>query len=106
MSSVQSSVAPAGSHAIQAARVFDRACQLTGLSSSELCRRLSPRLGRENVLSRQTLAAWRQGKQSVPLAAFMAAADLAGLRPPVILALATEDFDPSALRGDLRAEGG
>ena len=78
-----------------AARAFDRACQLTGLPSTELCRRLAVRLGRRTVLSRQTLTAWRRGRQAVPLAAFLAAADLAGIRPPVIFALSADD-DPGA----------
>jgi len=106
VSSVEPSAATTGSYPARAARAFDRACQLTGLSRSELCRRLSQRLGRDNVLSRQTLAAWRRGEQGVPFAAFMAAADLAGLRPPVILALAAEEFDPAALRGNPQADGG
>ena len=78
-------------HAIRAARAFNRACQLTGLSSAELCRRLPPMIGKQNVLSRQTLAAWRKGWQSVPLVAFLAACDLADLRPPLIFALAAEE---------------
>jgi hypothetical protein len=50
-------------------------------------------MDKEKTLSRQTLAAWRQGLQAVPLAAFIATAELAGLRPPVIFALAAEEFD-------------
>ncbi len=88
-----------------AARAFDRACQLTGLSNSELCRRLSQMLGRSTTLSRQTLTAWRRGVQPVPLAAFVAAADLARLRPPVIFALAAEDFDEGAIPAMYRSDG-
>ena len=54
-------------------------------------------MDKENTLSRQTLAAWRQGLQAVPLAAFIATAELAGLRPPVIFALAAEEFDQSVI---------
>jgi hypothetical protein len=53
-------------------------------------------------LSRQTLAAWRQGLQPVPLAAFIATAELADLRPPVILALAAEEFDQSVIATEFR----
>ncbi len=48
-------------------------------------------IGKDNVLSRQTLAAWRHGSRHVPMAAFLAACDLAGLRPPMVFALATND---------------
>jgi transcriptional regulator with XRE-family HTH domain len=106
VSSAQPSVDGLAGYHLRAARAFDRACQLTGLSRSELCRRLSQRLGRDNVLSRQTLAAWRRGEQPVPFAAFIAASDLAGLRPPVILALAAEEFDAAALRRNPEADGG
>jgi len=82
-------------HAIRAARAFDRACQLTGLSSVALCRQLAPMIGKPNALSRQTLLGWRRGKQPVPMAAFLAACDLAGLRPPLIFALAAEEPAPS-----------
>lgn len=82
-------------HAVLAASAFNRACQLTGLSSSELCRRLAPMIGKRNVLSRQTIAAWRRGHQPVPLVAFLAACDLAGLRPPMIFALAAEELGQS-----------
>jgi hypothetical protein len=75
---------------MRAYRAFDRACQLTGLSSAELCRRLAPLIGKQNVLSRQTLSSWRWGRQSVPMVAFLAACDLAGLTPPMIFALAEE----------------
>jgi hypothetical protein len=80
-------------YTFRAARAFDRACQLTGLSAARLCRELSKRMDKDKTLSRQTLAAWRQGLQAVPLAAFIATAELAGLRPPVIFALAAEEFD-------------
>ena len=40
-----------------AARAFDRACQLTGLSNSELSRQLGVKLAGRTDLSRQTLAA-------------------------------------------------
>lgn len=78
-------------HAVRAASAFNRACQLTGLSGAELCRRLAPMIGKRNVLSRQTMAAWRRGQQAVPLVAFLAACDLAGLRPPMIFALAAAE---------------
>lgn len=78
-------------HAVRAASAFNRACQLTGLSSAELCRRLAPMIGKRNVLSRQTLSGWRRGQQPVPMVAFLAACDLAGLRPPMIFALAAEE---------------
>ena len=78
---------------LRAARAFDRACQLTGLSAAKLCRELSKRMDKERTLSRQTLSAWRHGLQPVPLAAFIATAELAGLRPPVIFALAAEELD-------------
>ena len=84
-------------YTLRAARAFDRACQLTGLSAAKLCRELTKRMDKERTLSRQTLAAWRHGLQAVPLAAFMATAELAGLRPPVILALAAEEFDQSVI---------
>jgi transcriptional regulator with XRE-family HTH domain len=84
-------------YAVNAARAFDRACQLTGLSSSELCRRLGSRLAKKTRLSRQTLAAWRRGRQPVPFAAFLAVADLARLRPPAIFALSAEEFDEAAI---------
>ncbi len=71
-------------HAVRAAGAFNRACQLTGLSSAELCRRLPPMIGKQNVLSRQTLADWRKGRQPVPFVASLAARDLADLRPPLI----------------------
>jgi hypothetical protein len=54
-------------------------------------------MDKETTLSRQTLAAWRHGVQGVSLAAFIATAELAGLRPPVILALAAEEFDQSVI---------
>jgi hypothetical protein len=82
-------------YTLRAARAFDRACQLTGLSAAKLCRELSKRMDKHRTLSRQTLAAWRHGLQPVPLAAFIATAELAGLRPPVIFALAAEEFDQS-----------
>jgi hypothetical protein len=40
--------------------------------------------------------------QPVPLAAFIATAELAGIRPPVILALAAEEFDQSVISTDFR----
>jgi len=58
------------------------------------------------AIATEGLAAWRRGEQAVPFGAFMAAADLAGLRPPVILALAATEFDATALRGDLHPERG
>lgn len=79
------------SHVQRAARAFDRACQLSGESNAELCRRLPALIGKRNVLSRQTLAAWRRGRRPVPMAAFLATCDLAGLRPPMIFDLAAED---------------
>lgn len=82
-------------HVMTAATAFDRACQLSGLSSAALCRRLPPLIGKDNVLSRQTLAAWRQGRRHVPMAAFLAASELAGLRPPMIFALAAKDSPAS-----------
>ena len=84
-------------YTLRAARAFDRACQLTGLPAAKLCRELSKRMNKERTLSRQTVAAWRRGVQAVPLAAFIATAELAGLRPPVILALAAEEFDQSVI---------
>jgi hypothetical protein len=78
-------------HALRAAAAFNRACQLTGLSGAELCRRLAPMIGKTNVLSRQTMNAWRRGRRPVPLVAFLATCDLAGLRPPLIFSLAAED---------------
>ena len=78
-------------HAVRAAGAFNRACQLTGLSSAELCRRLAPMMGKRRVLSRQTLSGWRRGQRPVPMVAFLAACDLAGLRPPMIFALAAEE---------------
>jgi hypothetical protein len=57
-------------------------------------------MDKDGTLSRQTLAAWRHGLQPVPLAAFIATAELAGLRPPVILALAAEEFDRSEIPTD------
>jgi hypothetical protein len=89
-------------YTLRAARAFDRACQLTGLSAAKLCRELTKRMDKEKTLSRQTIAAWRQGHQAVPLAAFIATAELAGLRPPVILALAAEEFDQSVIATDFR----
>jgi hypothetical protein len=59
-------------------------------------------MDKQTTLSRQTLAAWRQGVQAVPLAAFIATAELAGIRPPVILALAAEEFDQSVISTDIR----
>jgi hypothetical protein len=50
-------------HSVGAFRAFDRACQLTGLSSAQLCRRLPPMMGKQNVLSCQTLSSWRRGRQ-------------------------------------------
>jgi len=60
-------------------------------------------MDKERTLSRQTLAAWRRGAQAVPLAAFIATAELAGLRPTVILALAAEEFDQSVIATDFGA---
>jgi transcriptional regulator with XRE-family HTH domain len=85
-------------YAVTAARAFDRACQLTGLSGAELSRQLSASLGRRTSLSRQTLTAWRRGSQSVPFSAFLAAADLARLRPPMIFALSADEFDERTIR--------
>jgi hypothetical protein len=85
----------------QAAKAFDRACRLTGLSSTELCVQLSTAMGRRSM-SRQTLAAWRHGVQAVPLGAFLAAAQLAGIHPPSILALTSARFDEDSAAADLR----
>ena len=90
----------------RAARAFDRACQLTGLSNSELCRRFTEILRRPRLLSRQTLAAWRSGHQAVPLAAFVVAANLAGLRLRVIFALGEEGFDLSLIPPEARLQDG
>ncbi len=90
----------------RAARAFDRACQLTSLSNSELCRRFTEMLGRRHLLSRQTLAAWRTGRQAVPLAAFVVAANLAGLRLRVIFALGEEGFDLSLIPPEARLQDG
>ena len=87
---------------LRAARAFDRACQLTGLSAAKLCRELSKRMDKGRTLSRQTLAAWRRGLQPVPLAAFIATAELAGLQPPVIFALAAEELDQSVIATGFR----
>lgn len=78
-------------HRVRAPRAFERACQLTGLSSAELCRRLAPMLDKAHPISRQTLADWRHGARCVPLVAFLAACELAQLRPPMIFALADEE---------------
>ncbi len=78
-------------HRIRATRAFERACQLTGLSSSALCRRLAPMIEKPRPISRQTLADWRRGRRSVPLVAFLAVCELAELRPPMIFALAAEE---------------
>lgn len=75
-------------HVQHAAVAFDRACQLGGRSGAALCRGISPALGKSNVLSRQTLAAWRGGSRLVPLAAFLAACELAGLKPSTVFAVA------------------
>lgn len=85
-----------------AARAFDRACQLTGLSNSELCRQLGVKLARRTVLSRQTLTAWRLGRRPVPLAAFLAVADLA--RPPAAgdPRPQREDFDEAMIPAAFR----
>jgi len=88
----------------RASRAFDRTCQLTNLSNSELCRRFSRHLGRERMLSRQTLAAWRSGERAVPLSAFIAAASMAGLRLRVIFALGEEGFDISTIPPEVRVE--
>ncbi len=92
-------------HRVRAALAFNRACQLTGLSSAELCRRLAPMIEKPHPISRQTLADWRHGTRSVPLVAFLAACQLAQLRPPMIFALADDDRqgDPGSHRG---TEGG
>ncbi len=90
----------------RAARAFDRACQLTSLSNSELCRRFTEMLGRRHLLSRQTLAAWRTGRQAVPLSAFVVAANLAGLRLRVIFALGEEGFDLSLIPPEARLQDG
>ena len=91
-------------HRDRATRAFDRACQLTGLSSSELCRRLAPMIEKPHPISRQTLADWRRGRRSVPLVAFLATCELAELRPPMIFALAAEERDVD--RGTQPATGG
>lgn len=88
----------------RASRAFDRTCQLTNLSNSELCRRFSRHLGRDRLLSRQTLAAWRSGERAVPLSAFIAAASMAGLRLRVIFALGEEGFDISTIPPEVRVE--
>lgn len=88
-------------HRVRATRAFDRACQLTGLSSAELCRRLAPMIEKPHPISRQTLADWRHGKRSVPLVAFLATCELANLRPPMIFALAEEER-----QGDHHSRGG
>ena len=84
-------------YTLRAARAFDRACQLTGLSAAKLCRELTKRMDKERTLSRQSLAAWHHGLQTVPLAAFIATAELAGLGPRAIFALAAEEFDQSVI---------
>ena len=86
-------------HFVRAARAFQRACQLTGLSGSELSQRLGPLMGKQKALSRQTLADWRQGRRAVPLVAFLAACELAELRPPMIFALAADEAVPSGTTG-------
>ncbi len=78
------------SQRIRAARAFDRACRLTGLSGSQLSRRLGPLIGKSHPISRQTLADWPRGRRAVPVEAFLAARELAGLEPPMIFALAAE----------------
>ena len=75
---------------MRAARAFERACQLTGLPGTQLSRRLAEMIGKRSPMSRQTLADWRRGRRAVPLEAFLAACELAGLRPPMIFALAGE----------------
>jgi hypothetical protein len=77
-------------HSLRATMAFRRACQLTGLSGAELCRRLGPEIGKRSAISRQTLADWKRGRRAVPMVAFLAACELAGLRPPMIFALANQ----------------
>ena len=84
-------IEPGQEHAARAVAAFNRACQLTGLSNAELCRRLSPMMGRTTTMSRQTMAARRRGRQQVPLVAFLAACDVAELRPPLIFSLAADE---------------
>lgn len=71
------------------ARMFDEAARRSGLSGSELTRRLRDELRRDS-LSRQTLLAWRRGDQPVPLGAFLAACRIGQVRPPDVFQAVVE----------------
>jgi hypothetical protein len=57
------------------ALIFDELCHDTGINAEELQRRLREELRRS--MSRQTLAAWRRGDQSVPTDVLFAAGAIA-----------------------------
>jgi hypothetical protein len=62
---------------IFAALVLDELCRRADLTTAELLRRLRDRLHRP--MSRQTLAAWRRGEQSVPTEVVFAVAFICGI---------------------------
>jgi transcriptional regulator with XRE-family HTH domain len=59
------------------ALVLDELCRRADLTTAELLRRLRSRLQRP--MSRQTLAAWRRGEQSIPTEVLFAVAYIVGI---------------------------
>ena len=62
---------------IFAALVLDELCRRADLTTAELLRRVRSRLHRP--MSRQTLAAWRRGEQSIPTEVLFAIAYIVGI---------------------------
>ena len=62
------------------AATFDRLCQRTGLTGTDLAGSLREEFKRPDGFTRQTVASWRAGLTAVPLEVFFAVARKAGFR--------------------------
>lgn len=81
------------------ALIFDRLCNLSGLTIADLCRHLQGELERPHEMQPATLRSWRNGQAAVPLEAMLVIADVARMRfPGLEILLFGESIDDEARR--------
>ena len=79
---------------ILSALIFDRLCNLSGLTVADLCRYLQKELGRTHEMQPATLRSWRNGQAPVPFEATLVLADRTRMRfPGLELLLLGEPID-------------
>lgn len=79
---------------ILSALIFDRLCNLSGLTVADLCRYLQKQLRRPHEMQAATVRSWRNGQAPVPFEAVLVLVDRTRMRfPGLELLLLGEPID-------------